>query len=341
MGCWLGRASLAGLLLSPPASAQAGGAAVEPALDASRLPERDAPAVVDATTLPGGKKSRRPSATTGWSATLAEPPFEDRNRRIPQTAQPHDFGALLKAGERFRFDVTFAGNPAGLAEAEVIGLRNDTVGAPVLELRGHARTSGIVSLLATVTDDMVTHIDAKTGAAVRSQNVLRYSGWSPTSYKKRTTTHSYEGRGFVRIEDVKDEKTKKKIKHVPIDTFDPLSAMAWVRSLELKAGERAKAHAIDGTTLLRIEVESKGRQPMDPMPSIGTALGLGSEDVVLLEGSLTRVDRFDQAIPGKRSYTMRAWVSADERRIPLLLESDMWVGAIRLVLTSYDPPGNR
>jgi hypothetical protein len=57
-----------------------------------------------------------------------------------------------------------------------------------------------------------------------------------------------------------------------------------------------------------------------------------------VEGVLTRVDNFDQPIPGKRVYELSAWISADERRIPLAMESDMWVGSLRLELSGYDPP---
>jgi hypothetical protein len=74
------------------------------------------------------------------------------------------------------------------------------------------------------------------------------------------------------------------------------------------------------------------------VPGIVTALGLASGDIDMIEGTITRVDKFDRAIPDKRVYKLRAWLSADERRIPLALESDMWVGAIRLDLAQYQPP---
>jgi len=281
--------------------------------------------------------------TVGWAYTIASPPFVDRRRREAVTTRPHDFGHTLQLGEHFSFDLMFAGNPAGLAEASVVAIEGDPrgeppAGAPVLRLEGHARTSGIVSLLATVTDDIVTRIDARSGATLSSQSTIRYSGWTAGPYRLRETEHSYEGRGFVRIVDVKDGKARKKARRVPTDTFDPLSAMAWVRSLSLEEGQRAKAHVIDGTTLLRFEIVSRGRQHFENMPSIGQALGLTSEDALLLEGELTRVDRFDQPMPERRTFSMRAWISADDRKIPLMMESDMWAGALRLVLTGYDPP---
>lgn len=326
-------------LREPPAAPRG----TDAARDASVMPRLRTPPVVGGTATPGGKPRPEPRGLQGWSEQLASPRMVDRRRRQVQTQRPADFGHTLSPGERFRFDVSFAGNPAGLAEASIIGVEADPrgplpAGAPMVRMEGSARTSGVVSLLATVTDEMVSYIDAQTGAAITSRNVLHYSGFSPRKYKHRDTQHAYEGRGQVRIVDTKDEAVKKKLHQVPNDTYDPLSVMAWVRSLPLEDGDRAKAHVVDGLTLMRVEIVSRGRSRLEPLPSMVAALGLRSDDVVLIEGTMTRVDEHGAAIPGKKAFSMRAWLSADERRIPLVMESDLWVGAIRLVLSGYDPP---
>jgi hypothetical protein len=345
------RLALAALLvvglrgLAAPASAHA--APVTAALDASPMPGTDAavPTMEGVAPKPSGKgKPIAAAATTvGTTHALLHPPLRDAKRRAPATARPEAFGDTLAIGEHFRFDVTFAGNSAGMAEATIVALEADPRGgpphgAPIIRIEGHAATSGIVSLLATVTDDMTTLVDARTGATIFSENVLVYGGWSPVGYKRRVTTSHYEGRGQVRILDVKDDKSRKHLKKAPLDTFDPLSVMAWVRAQKLAPGEKAKAHAIDGTTLMRIEVETLPDGPMERMPSVAKALGLTKNDVVKISGTMTRVDAYDQPLPGKRVFSMRAWLSDDARRIPLAMESDMWVGALRLELTAYDPP---
>jgi hypothetical protein len=314
--------------------------------DGALMPDLEAPPVPVDRVNRGGKpvrSAKQSKSAIGWSHALLEPAFRDPRRRLPRTARPAAFGDTLRVGEHFRFDVTFGGNPAGLAEASIVALEPDPRGgpprgAPTLRIEGHARTSGIVSLLASVTDDMVTTLDAHTGATITSENILVYSGWSPVGYKRRVTTAAYEGRGSVRIVDVKDGKSRKHLKQGPIDTFDPLSLMAWVRAQRPETGERIKAHVIDGVTLMRIEIEGKGKGGLERMPSIGKALGLGADDVVKITGTMTRVDVYDQPIPGKRAFKLDAWLSADDRRIPLVMESDMWVGSLRLELASYDPP---
>lgn len=320
---------------------------VDPAPDASAMPSLRTPPVVSTPFLAGGpaggKPRPRPRGLRGLSDALAAPPVVDHRRRQARTARPVDFGATLAPGERFRYDVSFAGNPAGLAEASIVAVEPDPrgpppAGAPMIRLEGTARTSGVVSILATVLDEMVTYVDARTGAAISSHNVLHYSGFAPRGYNHRDTKHAYEGRGQVRIVDTKDEEIEKKLHRVPLDTYDALSVMAWVRSLRLEKGDHAKAHVVDGLTLMRVDIESFGRDRLDPMPSMAAALGLRPEDTIRIEGSITRVDEHGAAIPGKKAFMMRAWLSADARRIPLVMESDLWVGAIRLVISGYDPP---
>ncbi len=305
--------------------------------DASRVPRMTSP-TVQVTPKP----SREP--VVGWAAALAEPEFDDRRRRLPQIAVPPSYASALNVGERFVFDVFFAGNPAGMAEAAVVEYQADPRGdAPQgsgkIKLEGRAVTSGVVALLSTMEDRMITWVDAGTGAVMQSVNILDRAGLGTSGkYKKRVTETDFEGRGYIRIVDAKDEKTTKRTTQVPRDTFDPLSAMAWVRSLDLGEGEVATAHVIDGTVLLKVEVIGRGRAKLDPMPSVAQGLGVKPEDVVLLEGTLSRVDRYGVVREDKRKYSFRAYMTQDERRLLLAIETDMWLGVLRLILNRYDPP---
>ncbi|TPV94070.1 MAG: DUF3108 domain-containing protein [Myxococcales bacterium FL481] len=278
----------------------------------------------------------------GWSADLTQPRHEDRRRRGDPSPPPRAFGHKLEAGTRFVFDVYIAGNPAGTAEAFVAETKPDPRGAPphgrpLTKLVGRATTGGVMSMLATVTDEMTSWVDAETGAPVLNHNVVKRSGLM-APYARRETHSVYEGRGSVRIVDRRDERVRKLSKHLPEDTLDAMGAMAWVRSLRLEPGERASAHALDGTLLMRIDVINRGRKPLRPMPSLGTALGLGDHNLELLEGTVTRVGRHKTPKPDARVASFRTWVSTDDRRIILALESDMWLGVIRIVLSRYDGP---
>ena len=306
--------------------------------DASRVPRMASPTVH---VQPSGPHE----PIVGWAAALDEPAFSDRRRRLPAAPVPSSYVHAIKVGERFVFDVYFGGNPAGLAEAGVVEYQADKRGEPphgsgMYRFTGRAVTSGVVSLLTSMEDRVETWVDAENGAVMSSVNFLERSGIGAASapYKTRTTEIDFEGRGQIRITDAKDERTTKMTRQVPRDTFDPLSAMAWVRSLDLADGEMATAHVLDGKVLLKIECIGRGKATLDPMPSVARGLGVRDSDVHLLEGTLSWVDRWGVVREERRKYTFRAYLTQDERRLLLAIETDMWLGVLRLVLNRYDPP---
>lgn len=300
--------------------------------DRSRLPRVEPASVV---------REMGPQGTPpviGASGALADPPFADHNHRTPWAPRPASFGHTLKPGERFKYDVLFGGNPTGIAEAAVVLREPGPNGTPDrIRIEGSARTSGVVSLLTTLTYDMASYVDAETGGPLITGAITKREGMSST-YKRRETTATFHGRGYVELVDDKDGKQTSSRRRLPIDTFDPMSIMAWVRSLDLEPGEKAKAYGLDGGTLLRVDITSRGPSRLAEMPGISAALGIAPDQIVAYDGAITRVDRYGAAIPGKKVYKMRVWVSNEGRRIPLMIESDLWLGVVRLILTQYDPP---
>lgn len=302
--------------------------------DASRLPRIEPSPVVQAKR--GG--SSRSLPVVGWSGALSEPAFVDHHHRVGYAARPASFGHTLKPGERFKYDVYFGGNPTGIAEAAVVAREPGPFGTPDrIRLEGSARTGGVAALLTTLVYDMAAYVDAETGAPLQTGAITKRDGMAAT-YKRRETITTFHGRGFVEMEDDKDGKKASARKRLPTDTFDPLSVMAWVRSLDLQPGEKTRAYGLDGGTLLRVDITSRGPTRTPDLPPLAAALGISQDQVVSYDGVITRVDRFGAAIPGKKAYKMRVWVSNEGRRIPLMIESDLWLGVVRLILTQYDPP---
>lgn len=307
--------------------------------DAVRVPNTGSPSVHK-------QRPAYPISVAGWSATLDRAPYDDRRRRGPTTSPVAPWTNVLHPGLKFRFDLYFSGNPTGNVEASVAA-RVPATGpgaarglGDTIELRAHANTSGVLGMFATVEDDMTSFVDARSGASVFMNNIVRRSGLM-TPYKLRVTDTHFEGRGFARVVDQKDERRRQVARHLPERTLDPLSLIAWVRALELEPNERAVAHTLDVTALLRVDIVSRGRKPPTQLPSLASALGIDRDALELLEGTMTRVNRFGEPVKGKEPYTFRAWVSTDSRRIPVIMETNIWVGTLRLVLAGYDPPRAR
>jgi hypothetical protein len=305
--------------------------------DASRIPRMHSPTLQV-------REQPNHDPVVGWSAALDEPEFPDRRRRLPANDVPPSYVHALHVGERFVFDVYFAGNPAGLAEAGVTEYLADPRGEPPqgsgkFHIEARAVTSGVVSLLSSMEDVMSTWVDAGTGAPISNTNFIVRSGLGTSGkYKTRTTLTEYEGRGYIRVIDTKDTKTTKMTRQVPRDTLDPMAAMAWVRALDLADGERMSAHVLDGKVLLRLDVVGRGPAKLDPMPSVAVGLGVKPDDVRMLEGTLSWVDRHGVIREDQRTYQFRAYTTQDDRRLLLAIETDMWLGVLKLVLNRYDPP---
>jgi len=309
-------------------------------IDQAKLPRLGDPTVVPGFDDRFAGITGVPAAATGWSGSIAEPAFVDRRRRYPMVPRPEPFGDTLRPGERFRYDVTFSGNPTGIAEAEVLAREPGAFGAPeVVHLEGFARTSGVVSLLTTLTYKIKSTVDAVSGAPLTTYAETKRTGFGRDRYREVNTTFGGRGHVFIHDKRVSDKSSEMKIRErLPVDTLDSLAVMAWVRALDLNTGERARVYGLDGKVLLRVDITGKGPSKLEPMPGIATALGLGSGDVYELAGTITRVDRFGAPLPGKKVYKLRVWLSDDGRRIPVALESDVWLGVVRLNLTQYDPP---
>src|SRR5690606_10548115 len=146
------------------------------------------------------------------------------------------------------------GNPTGIAEAKVVAREPGPHGGPDrVRLEGAARTSGVVALLTALGYDMAAYVGGTTGAPLETGTITRREGL-PGAYKRRETTTTFFGRGFAEISDKRDKRHSVQRRRLPVDTFDPLSIMAWVRSLELAPGEKVKAYGLDGTTLLRVDI---------------------------------------------------------------------------------------
>lgn len=307
--------------------------------DGSKLPKVSDPPIQTRSTSQDRIIQPKKAILLGWSGEFLDPPVNDRRRRPAFSERPSDIGASIRPGERFRYDVLFSGNSAGQAEVHIVAQEPGPWGSPdQVLLQAFATTSGVVALLASFTYNIDSYVDAKTGLPIHSQAWVIRDGFS-TTYKKRQIITNFLGSGgYAELSEQKDEKRNQQTKQMPVGTYDALSIMAWVRSLKLAKGEQARAYALDGFSLLRVDIVSQGRSRPSSVPAIAPALGIDVHQLEELTGTITPVDRYGHPIPGKRVHTMRAWISDDEKRIPLVLESNVWVGMIRLMLSQYDPP---
>lgn len=134
-------------------------------------------------------------------------------------------------------------------------------------------------------------------------------------------------RNFVVSERGKtSDKTKKTQYNIPNCTHDVLSAIYYIRNVDFEQmGQNAKVPLtifMDKETW-PLGVRYKGKKKKKKIK------GLGTFNCLQLSPEVIAGDVFDE------NTEMNIWVSDDQNKIPLLIESPISVGSVKAVLKSY------
>jgi hypothetical protein len=213
-------------------------------------------------------------------------------------------------GEKAVYKASWNGIPVATAEVSTTSHRVD--GKKFYTVRVEAKTSPVLDLFWKMRDTITSTIEAKELAPTRftfSQRENRKVIDTEARFERTTK------KWFVHRDERR--KVKKYEFDQPPNTIDPITAVYLARSQDFKVGDHLYFNIFGGKYryLLDLEVERR-------------------EKIQIASG---RVDAF-KIVPRiknvmKRGYAERlneasAWISADERRIPVMLSSEIFVGSI-------------
>ena len=105
---------------------------------------------------------------------------------------------------------------------------------------------------------------------------------------------------------------------IPPNTQDFLSAFYVIRTLTLKPGATAQMVAFDSGDLYRVRVTGGA------IESIPTGVGAIKAQRIAIDASTDRGERV--------GTNLAVWLSADSRRLPVMISADLPVGSFRLTL---------
>jgi hypothetical protein len=127
-----------------------------------------------------------------------------------------------------------------------------------IRLEGSARTSGVASLLTTLVYDMAAYVDAETGRAAADRSITKREGMAEHLQAARDDG-TFHGRGYVEIVDDKDGK-KSTTRASACRSRPSIRCRSWRGSARSTSGpaSKAKAYGLDGGTLLRVDITSRG-----------------------------------------------------------------------------------
>lgn len=218
-------------------------------------------------------------------------------------------------GESLSYVIKYGFVGAGRASMSVVS--TETVnGRVAYRIESAARTSKTMDVVYKVRDNNVSWMDVESLCALRFDQALREGG-----YRKETRTIYDHVRGkFTFWKKRKGKETTQEGDMAPF-VQDVLSGLYYIRTRDLEVGKEYKVEANTGGKNWPLVVFVRERETVK--------VGAGKFDCFHLEPVLAGEGIFKQE--GK----LEVWMTADERKMPVLLRSRVMVGAFDAELESY------
>ncbi len=170
----------------------------------------------------------------------------------------------LIEGEKHTYEITWKNIAAGTGTIEVVR-REKGPGGPWYLLHMTAESSKLVSVFYRVKDLFVSHMDAREGFTRRFERHLREG----KNFREETVIYDYKA-GEIRYTTKKKPTAKVKNLTFPLKgpILDPLAAVFYVRTLDMKVGDRIRlpVHSNEEDWVLTLDVVGLVRLRM---PGIG------------------------------------------------------------------------
>ncbi len=220
----------------------------------------------------------------------------------------------FKAGEKLHFEVRYGVITAGVAVLSVdsTSYMGNTA---CYKFTSTARTKSFFDSIFKVRDEITSIWDKELMISYKSQKKLREGGYRQNRihlFYPDTKSSAYMKYSF--------KKRKFKTSKISINenTQDILSAFYYARTLDYAVGDTISIDVgVDGRNYA-LRVLIKSQEIMDTC--------LGEINCFLLRPLIEGVGVF------KSSGHIDIWVSADKRRIPVLLKSKVMIGSFKAVL---------
>lgn len=211
-------------------------------------------------------------------------------------------------GEYLVFSIDYGPVNAGEASLEVRDIIS-SAGRDCYRVESKARSNRFFSAFYMVRDKVVSHIDAETLFSRYFSKRLREG-----DYRKNVAIRFDHEAGLARYADQRELE-------IPRGVHDILSAFYYVRTLDLQPGVNTAIHTHSSHKNYDLEVIVHGRETVK-VPA-GTFDCYKVEPIILGEGLF----QFE----GK----LTIWLTADARRLPVLMKTKVKVGAIDASLKEY------
>jgi len=213
-------------------------------------------------------------------------------------------------GEKAVYKASWNGLP--VATAEISTTSHVIDGKKFYTVRVEARTSAALDLIWKMRDTITSTIEAKALAPTRFT-------FSQRENRKIIDTEARFDRNAKKWFVHRDErrKVKKYEFDQPPNIVDPITAVYLARSQDFKVGDHLYFNIFGGKYRYLLDLEVERREKIQ--------IASGSVDAFKI---VPRIRNLMKQGYAKRLNEASVWISADERRIPVMLSSKIFVGNI-------------
>lgn len=218
----------------------------------------------------------------------------------------------FQVGEKLTFSIGYEFVPAGKSILSVDGI-SEINGRSVYQITSRTSSYRFFDLFFKVRDEITTYLDTNTLQSIKFRKKLREGSYSydysvdfdPDSM--RAISKSPKGTFLVEI---------------PEFTLDILSAMYYMRTLDLKIGKTVTVTVLDNDKLYPLDIKIVRRERISTRA--------GTFDCLVIIPELKSGGLF------KNEGRITAWVTDDHRKIPVLMKSKAIIGDIIVELQKVE-----
>jgi hypothetical protein len=240
------------------------------------------------------------------------------SRAEPANPYPVEYKSLVD-GERLEYEAGWNGIPAARA---TVSVNRDTEYRDLYRISGQARSLGYVSLLWNMRDSLETRIDPRTYWPVSFVVFLHENDWVDI----RQGVFHYPENILTMVRRRRQEVQEYTIPTTNA-TYDALTAAFLLRAIELKVGDAPQAEVCDGQSIYLVRLDVVGTERVK--------ISLGTIPAYRMTVSLKKLYPQESVSENKKKfYGATLWLAADSTRVPLKLESKVFVGHVYIELVS-------
>jgi hypothetical protein len=253
---------------------------------------------------------------TGASAAEEIAPVSASTQPLRQVTN-----TAFREGETLSFTVKWGVIKGGNAKLAVGGIEMEQ-GRPAYHIVSEARSVGIVDAFYKTRDLNETWLDVASLVTLKYEKHIREGRYRvEASVEMDQINHRFK-ENFERL----DKGTTAYVEgNMPPHTMDVLGSLYYVRTLPVEVGNSYVVDVYDGRKIWPLVVHVKKREKIK-VPA-------GKFDTFRLEPVLR-----EPGIFMRKGKKLEVWVTADERRMPVLMRSEVTIGHVSAELTEFHIP---